>query len=131
MAFPIIIIGSITIEALAISGLINYITEGAAPLVNGWLGLPTVSGIPLIFGILRKELTLILLSGLVPLASLTNVQMIVFALVIMIYIPCIATFAACVRELGWKKAVAIVAIDIGFAILLGGIAYRLLSLLGV
>jgi len=131
MAFPIIIVGSIAIEALAISGLMNYVVEGAAPLVNGWLGLPTVSGIPLIFGILRKELTLILLSGLIPLASLTAVQMIVFTLVIMIYIPCIATFAACVRELGWKKAVAIAVIDIGFAILLGGIAYRLLSLLGI
>jgi len=131
MAFPIIIIGSIAIEALAISGLMNYIVEGAAPIVNGWLGLPAVSGIPLIFGILRKELTLILLSGLIPLESLTAVQMIVFALVIMIYIPCIATFAACVREFGWKKALAIAVIDIGFAVFLGGIAYRLLSLLSV
>lgn len=131
MAFPIIIIGSVVIETLAISGLINYVVEGAAPLVNGWLGLPAISGIPLIFGVLRKELTLILLSGLVPLESLTAVQMIVFALVIMIYIPCIATFAACVKEFGWKKALAIAVFDVGFAIFLGGVAYRLLSLLGV
>jgi Fe2+ transport system protein B len=54
--------------------------------------------------------------------------MIVFTLVIMIYIPCLATIAACIREFGWKKALAIAIIDIGLAFLLGGIAFRVLSL---
>jgi len=54
--------------------------------------------------------------------------MIVFSLVAMIYIPCIATIAACIREFGWKKALAITVIDIALALFLGGIAYRLLSL---
>jgi ferrous iron transport protein B len=128
MAFPIIIIGSITLEALYLSGFMNYIIEAASPLVNGWLGLPAVAGIPLIFGILRKELTLILLSELVPLQSLTAVQMIVFSLVTMLYIPCIATIAACKREFGWKKALTITVVDVTLALFLGGLAYRLLSL---
>jgi ferrous iron transport protein B len=129
MAFPIIIAGSVIIEALSLSGLMNYFVEAASPLMTGWLGLPAVAGIPLIFGVLRKELTLILLSELVvPLRSLSNVQMIVFALVTMIYIPCLATIAACVREFGWKKAIAIAVIDIALALFLGGIAYRLLSM---
>ena len=62
------------------------------------------------------------------LQSLTATQMIVFALVTMIYIPCLATVAACAREFGWKKALAITLIDIGLALFLGGLAYRLLSL---
>jgi ferrous iron transport protein B len=128
MAFPIIIAGSITIEALSLSGLMNYVVEAASPLMSGWLGLPPAAGISLIFGVLRKELTLILLSELVPLTSLSSVQMIVFTLVTMIYIPCLATIAACIREFGWKKAVAITVIDIALALFLGGIAYRLLSL---
>lgn len=128
MAFPIIIAGSITIEALSLSGLMNYVVEAASPLMSGWLGLPPAAGIPLIFGVLRKELTLILLSELVPLTTLSSVQMIVFTLVTMIYIPCLATIAACIREFGWKKAVAITVIDIALALFLGGIAYRLLSL---
>jgi len=128
IAFPIIIAGSITITALSISGFIDYFARAASPIMNSWLGLPAEAGIPLTFGILRKELTLILLSELIPLESLTALQMIVFSLVTMIYIPCIATVAICIREFGWKKALAIAVTDIALAFFIGGIAYRLLSL---
>ena len=127
IAFPIIIAGSLIIEALAITGVMEYIVSAMGLFFEGWLGLPPLTGIPLIFGILRKELTLILLSELIPLNSLSHVQMIVFSLVTMIYIPCIATIAACIRELGWKKALFITFFDIGLALLLGGIAYRILT----
>ena len=126
IAFPIIVAGSLTITVLDVTGFIGYITAGARSLISGWLGLPVETGIPLIFGILRKELALILLAGLIPLNSLTAVQMIVFALVTMIYIPCIATIAALIREFGWRKALAITLIDITVALLLGGITYRVL-----
>ena len=128
IAFPIIIAGSVVIESLRVFGVLDMMVTVMSPLITGWLGLPAVTGIPLIFGILRKELTLILLSSLIPLESLTPVQMIVFSLVTMIYIPCIATIAACIREFGWRRAFMITFIDIGLAFLLGGIAYHLLSL---
>jgi len=128
IAFPIIVAGSLTITALNLTGFINYITAGAKPLISGWLGLPVEAGIPLIFGVLRKELALILLSQLIPLESLSALQMIVFALVIMIYIPCIATIAALVREFGWRKALAITIADIALALLFGGVTYRILLL---
>jgi ferrous iron transport protein B len=128
IAFPIIVAGSLAITALNITGFIAYVTAGASPLINGWLGLPAETGIPLIFGVLRKELALILLAELIPLNSLSAVQMIVFALVTMIYIPCVATIAALLREFGWKKALAITVIDVALALFLGGVAYRLLSL---
>lgn len=133
VAFPIIIIGSIIIEAFALSGLMPYIVDSTSPLMTWWLGLPAILVIPLVFGILRKELTLVLLSTTLAtiglgLESLSAVQMIVFTLVVMIYIPCLATIAACKKEFGWKKALAITGIDIGLAILIGGIVYRILSL---
>lgn len=127
MAFPIIIAGSVAIEALSILGFMQSVVNSMSPLTTSWLGLPAVVGIPLIFGVLRKELTLIMLSALMPLESLTATQMIVFSLVTMIYIPCIATIAVCIREFGWKKALAIALIDVALALLLGGLAYRLLS----
>ncbi|MDH5482331.1 MAG: ferrous iron transport protein B [Candidatus Bathyarchaeota archaeon] len=133
VAFPIIIVGSLVIVAFDALGVIDYITVAASPLMSDWLGLPPVTSIPLVFGILRKELTLILLQdvllqqGMV-LQDLTSVQMIVFALVTMIYIPCLATIAACKREFGWKRAIAIMTVDIAFALFLGGLAYRFLSL---
>ncbi len=133
VAFPIIIVGSLIVEAFALSGLMPYFVAGADPIMTVWLGLPAIVAIPLLFGILRKELTLVLLSttlasvGLA-ITSLSAVQMIVFALVVMIYIPCLATIAACKREFGWQKALGIAAIDIALALLVGGLAFRVLSL---
>lgn len=131
IALPIIVAGSVVIEALYLSGFMTYVVEATSPLMSGWLGLPPETGIPLVFGILRKELTLILLSELIPLESLTAIQMIVFSLVTMIYIPCIATIAACIREFGWRKALAITVTDIILALILGGVAYRLLAFLSI
>jgi len=128
IAFPIIVAGSTLLVALEMSGFMDYIVWGSSPLIAGWLGLPVEAGIPLIFGVLRKELTLILLSELVPIQSLTAVQMIVFSIVTMIYIPCVATIAALNREFGWKKALAVTLIDVSLALLIGGLAYRILSL---
>jgi ferrous iron transport protein B len=132
IALPIIVAGSVTIQVLALSGFIDYMVDAASPLINGWLGLPAVTSIPLIFGILRKELALILLEDSLAqqgmlLGDLTNIQMIVFSLVTMIYIPCIATIAACMREFGWRRALAVTLVDIALAFILGGLAFRLLS----
>jgi ferrous iron transport protein B len=134
VAFPIMIVGSIAVEAFALSGLMPYFVSGASPVMTWWLGLPAVAAIPLIFGILRKELTLVLLSTTLAavglgLTSLSPVQMIVFALVVMIYIPCLATIAACKKEFGWKKSLGMAAIDIALALVIGGVAFRILSLL--
>lgn len=131
VAFPFIIIGSIFLETLMTTGIIWSLVEFMAPVINDWLGLPILAGIPLIFGILRKELTLILLaelSGSTDFAQiLTPIQMIVFALVTMIYIPCISTIAALIKEFGWKRAFSVSIFDIILALVIGGIAYRILT----
>jgi ferrous iron transport protein B len=95
-----------------------------------WLGLPAVTGITLIFGILRKELTLVMLATLLGTtnfsAVLSPTQMVVFTLVTLFYIPCISTIGALVAEYGWKKALYVTLFEVGFALLVGGIAYRIL-----
>ncbi len=133
IALPIIVAGSVIITVLDLSGFMDYMVDAASPLTSGWLGLPAATSIPLIFGILRKELAIILLEDALllqgmALQDLTAIEMIVFSLVTMIYIPCIATIAACVREFGWRKALAITVIDVALALFLGGLAYRLLPL---
>lgn len=128
IAFPLIIAGSIVLTTLSAVGFMEPIAEVISPFTSGWLGLPKEAGIPLSFGILRKELTLVLLSELYPLGLLSHVQMVVFALVTMIYIPCVATVAALLREFRWKKTFVIIAVDIALATVLGGIAFRVLSL---
>ena len=132
IAFPLIIVGSLVIKAADVFGLLNSVANLLSPVTVAWLGLPVITGITLIFGVLRKELSLILLATLlapVGLQALTPVQMVVFTLVAMFYIPCVATISALVRELGWKKALYITIFEIVFAIVLGGVALRLLTLI--
>jgi ferrous iron transport protein B len=131
MAFPVIIAGSFVIKMVEILNLLEPIANILSPVTVTWLGLPAITGITLIFGVLRKELTLIMLATLFGTANfaekMTSVQMIVFTLVAMLYIPCIATIAALIREFGWKKAYFITVFEILLALLLGGITFRLLS----
>ncbi len=132
MAFPLIIVGSLVIKIVEILNLLEPIANILSPITVNWLGLPAITGITLIFGVLRKELTLIMLATLLGTTNfsqvMTPVQMIVFTLVAMLYIPCIATIAALVKEFGWKKTYFITVFEILLALLFGGIAFRLLSI---
>ncbi|MFN3621960.1 MAG: nucleoside recognition domain-containing protein, partial [Nitrososphaerales archaeon] len=51
IAFPIIIGGSILLQSMDMSGLLQKAEEVLAPFTNLWLGLPSFSIIPLIFGV--------------------------------------------------------------------------------
>lgn len=57
-------------------------------------------------------------------------QVFVYALVNIIYIPCVATVSVLGRELGWKRAMVIMASTITLAVAIGGGAYRVLLLIG-
>jgi ferrous iron transport protein B len=134
IAFPLIIVGSFAIKLAEVAGLLEPIANVLSPVTVVWLGLPAITGITLIFGVLRKELTLVMLATLLGTTNFASVpgfgpvQMVVFTLVVMFYIPCTATIAALVREFGWKKALFITVFEIAFAVTLGGVALRLLTL---
>jgi ferrous iron transport protein B len=132
MAFPLIIAGSFIIKIAEVANLLEPIAAILSPITVTWLGLPAVTGIALIFGVLRKELTLIMLASLLGTTNfalvMTSAQMIIFTLVVMLYIPCVATIGALVKEFGWEKAGIITVSEILLALLLGGIAFRLLTI---
>jgi ferrous iron transport protein B len=134
-AFPIMIAGNFVIQVAAILGLLRIIEDLMSPVTVGWLGLPAAAGVVLIFGILRKELTLILLGALMGTtnfaAILSPVQMFVFAFVVMVYVPCISTIAVLVNEFGIRKALIISGVEIGVAVALGGVIFRVLLALGL
>lgn len=141
IALPVVMVGSLVLGALFETGLIKVLAAPLKPIIVDWLGLPLVSGVTLIFAVLRKELALQFLFTFAiaeygPQARnllffMNKTQLFVYGLVTAIYIPCIATIGVLWRELGWKRATVIVVLTIVVAILLGGLAFRLLSLLGV
>ena len=131
ISFPLIIASSTIIKLIEMLGFLDSISKALSPITVWWLGLPEITGVILIFGVLRKELTLIMLASLLGTTNfqsiLTPLQMFIFALVVMLYIPCVATIAACAREFGWRRALIIALVEILFAILAGGIIYRLMA----
>lgn len=132
VAMPIVILGSLILGFLYETGWVWAFSRPLSPIVEGWLGLPPVAGLTLLFAVLRKELALQLLVALATvqygsqadnlLHFMTPNQLFVYALVNTIYIPCIATIAVLGRELGWRRAMLISITTISLAILIGGIA---------
>nr|WP_321349823.1 ferrous iron transport protein B [uncultured Methanoregula sp.] len=132
IVFPAYIIGSALIQAFYAAGLLAPVNALLEPVTVLWLGLPAVIGITLLFGIVRKELTILTLAVIFGTTNfaviLSPVQLIVLALVSMLYIPCISVILVLASEFGWKKALTISAAEIFMAIAIGGIVFRLLSL---
>ncbi|MCD6164695.1 MAG: ferrous iron transport protein B [Candidatus Odinarchaeota archaeon] len=133
IAFPLLILGSLVLSAFEYSGAIQPVVSLMKPIVVGILGLPALTGITLVFGVLRKEMTLemlIVLFGTTDFLAIMNItQMIVFTVVVTLYFPCIATFAVLGKELGWKTATLIAISTIVLAILIGGITNFILTYL--
>lgn len=132
IAAPLVIFLGLIIKAISLAGWLDAVANFLSPITVDWLGLPAICGVLLIFGILRKELILVMLAGLLGTADfaqiLSPLQMIVLSLVSLLYFPCVATVAVFWHEFGWKKTIIVIAIELSLAILLGGIAYRLLQL---
>jgi len=131
VAAPLVIGLGIIIKAVSLAGWLPLIVGFLSPITVSWLGLPAITGILLIFGVLRKELILVMLAGLLGTTNfaqiLTPAQMIVLALVSLIYFPCVATLAVFWREFGWKRTIIVVITELFLAVLLGGLAYRILN----
>ncbi|HET6495008.1 MAG TPA: nucleoside recognition domain-containing protein, partial [Thermoleophilia bacterium] len=140
-AAPIIIIGSMALGALYETGAVWRFTEPLAPVVEGWLLLPAVAGLTLIFAVLRKELALQLLLVFAAVSAggavadigsfMTTPQIVTFAIVNAIYIPCLATIAVLGREIGWRRTALVCVGTMVLALLVGGIVAHGLPLLGV
>lgn len=128
-ALPIIIVLGITLEIMLELRALDPINFILSPVTVFWLGLPIITGVFLIYGILRKELTLVLLvllansMNLTLLELMTPIQMIVFCLVTMLYIPCFATIIIIGKETNWRYALQISIMEIGTALLIGGLVH--------
>ena len=131
IAAPIVIISGVVIQAISLAGWMPAISSFLSPVTVTWLGLPAITGILLIFGILRKELILVMLAAFLGTTSfsdvLTSQQMITLAVVSMFYIPCIATISVLWKEYGWRKALAVCVLEILIAIILAGVVKRILD----
>jgi ferrous iron transport protein B len=121
VAWPILIAGSVLLALMEYGGLEKYINIILSPLTY-LLGLPDVLGTTLIFGLLRKELALIMLTQALGttqvLTVMTETQVVVFTVFVIFYIPCLATIATLWREIGKKGALVAILFTLCVAIVL-------------
>lgn len=114
-AWPILIAGSAVLAVLNYFDF-AYIFNWLVRPFTWLMGLPSEVGIPLIFGILRKELSLVMLGQALGTndfsASLTSGQMLVYATFVMFYLPCLATLSVLRRELGTRSMLIISALTV-------------------
>ncbi len=91
-----------------------------APLISGWLNMPMETAVPLILGIVRRELTVLPLIDM----NLTTIQFLTGAVVALFYVPCIAMIATMAKEFGIKIAIATLFATTLVALFLGGLVAR-------
>jgi ferrous iron transport protein B len=129
---PLLVAGSIVLALLGHFGADRWINAALLPVTSWWLGLPVVLGVPILFGVLRKELSLLMIyqalgtQDIAPL--LDRVQIFTFLVFLTFYIPCVSTFAVMLKMLGRREALASVALSIGAALLIAGAARAVLEI---
>jgi ferrous iron transport protein B len=132
-AWPILIAGSIVLGLLQYLHFDRFINLILSPLVEKGLGLPRDLGVTLVFGFLRKELSLVMMLQALDvsyrdvLTVISKEQLIVFTVFINFFIPCLSTVALLWKEMGKKIALISIGLNTGVAIILSFIARFILG----
>ena len=131
IAMPLLLVGSIVLGLLEFFGIMAIFEGFVEPYTMALLGLPGYSATALIFGILRKEMafeTLAILAGTADLgAVLTSLQLYIFAVVTVLFIPCLATITVLLREVGSRITLAVTIYTVALGLFIGGLMYRILA----
>jgi ferrous iron transport protein B len=93
------------------------------------LGLPPEAAGAFVVGFLRRDFGAAGLYALARAGRLDAIQALVAAVVITLFVPCIANFFMIVKERGWRTATAVVAFIFPFAIGVGAVLNAVLRAL--
>ncbi len=116
---PLFLLGTFIMFALDKSGALPGIIRAGEPLVSGWLGLPAEASAAFVMGFLRRDFGA---TGLFAMShSLSPIQAVVGMITITLFIPCFASLMMMVKEQGLKTAMAMLAMIVPFAFLIGGL----------
>lgn len=120
VVLPLLVAGSVVLALLSHYGADDWINLALTPITVWWLGLPVVLGVPILFGVLRKELSLLMVFQALGTQELAGVldttQIVTFLVFLTFYVPCVSTFAMMLKLLGWREAAFSVALSVGAAL---------------
>ena len=128
IAMPLLLAGSVVLGLLEFFGIMTLFEQIVEPYTMALLGLPGYSATALIFGILRKEMTfetLAILAGTADLGSvLSSLQLYIFAIVTVLFVPCLATITVLLREVGARITLAITAYTVALGLFVGALLFH-------
>lgn len=120
-AAPMFMIGALAISVMDITGLLEAVQAGLAPLTEGILMLPRETATAFIMGMIRRDFGA---AGLTDL-PLSPEQVLVSLVTITLFVPCIASMIVFLKERGKKEGTIIWLGSWVAAFLIGGIVAHL------
>jgi ferrous iron transport protein B len=128
--FPMFILASVLIWIGQITGIFSLALDTIAYPVQ-WIGLPPEAASAILFGFFRRDYGAAGLYDLQQLGSLSGIQLVVSAVTLTLFVPCIAQFSVMIKERGIKTAVAIGLFVFPFAFVIGFILNLILISVGI
>ena len=120
IVLPLLVVGSVVLALLGHYGADAWINLALTPVTGWWLGLPVALGVPILFGVLRKELSLLMVFHALGTQELAGVldttQIATFLVFLTFYVPCVSTFAMMLKLLSRRDALYSVTLSIGVAL---------------
>jgi ferrous iron transport protein B len=114
-ALPIVLAAIFVVNVLYSLNVFHYIADASAGVVHTLWGLPKEAIVPLLLGILRKEMG----AGLFAPLALTTKQLVSGCVILSMFFPCVATFVVLLRELGGRDTLKATAIMFAAVVVVG------------
>lgn len=128
--FPLFILASILIWIGQLTGLFQLAIKTLEPLVR-LIGLPDETAVVFLFGFFRRDYGAAGLFDMNQEGIFSGVQLVVAAITLTLFIPCIAQFIMTAKERGMKTALAMAAFILPSAFLVGFLVNLVLTTLKV
>jgi ferrous iron transport protein B len=128
--FPIFIFASVLLWLGELIGILSLITRGLEPVVK-FMGLPPETALVFLYGFFRRDFGAAGLYDLQSTGIILGIPLVVAAVTLTLFVPCIAQVAVMWKERGKKTALAIALFIFPFAFLVGYILNLVLTALGV
>jgi ferrous iron transport protein B len=127
---PFFILASVLLWLGELTGVFALVINVLEPLVR-FMGLPEETSIAFLYGFFRRDFGAAGLYDLHSAGILTGIPLVVSAVTLTLFIPCVAQIMVMLKERGLRTALAISLFILPFAFFVGYILNLILTTLGV
>lgn len=128
--FPMFIFASTMIWAGQLIGLFSILTNILEYPVR-WIGLPDKAAVAFLFGFFRRDYGAAGLYDIKKAGLFSGNQLVVAAITLTLFLPCVAQFLMNVKERGWKTGLGISVFILFFSFSVGFMVNLILNIMGI